>query len=88
MNVNLKAKPFYLSDEQIAWVNDTLAGMTDDDKIRHLFCLVAYNDDDEYCRYIARDVRPGGFMSRVMSAEQWELRILLLIILPNKFPMN
>ena len=70
MNVNLKAKPFYLEDEQIKWVTDTLAGMSEDEKIRHLFCLVAYNDDDDYCRYIARDVRPGGFMSRVMPAEQ------------------
>ena len=70
MNINLKAKPFYLTDKQIDWVNETLASMTEDDKLRHLFCLVAYNDDEEYCRYIARDVRPGGFMSRVMPAEQ------------------
>lgn len=70
MNINLKAKPFYLSDTQIKWVEDTLASMTDDDKLRHLFCLVAYNDDDEYCRYIASEVRPGGFMSRVMPARQ------------------
>ena len=70
MSIDLRAKPFYLNDAQIKWVEDTLASMSEDDKLRHLFCLVTYHDDDEYCRYIAQDVRPGGFMSRPMSAEQ------------------
>ena len=26
--VDLKAKPFYLNDEQIRWVEDAIAGMT------------------------------------------------------------
>ena len=68
--INLKEKPFYLDDEGISWVNDTLAGMTEDDKIRQLFCLITYNDSEDYCRYIAETVRPGGFMSRVMPLEE------------------
>ena len=31
--VDLKAMPFYLNDEQIAWVEDTIAGMTPEEKI-------------------------------------------------------
>ena len=28
MGINLKAKPFYLSDEDIKWVENTLANLT------------------------------------------------------------
>ncbi len=67
--MNFKEKPFYLKDSDIAWVNETLASMSVEDKIRQLFCLVTYTDDEAYCRYIGETVRPGGFMSRTMTAE-------------------
>lgn len=70
MGIDLRAKPFFLNDEQIAWVNTTLASMSEDDKIRHLFCLVTYDDNEEYCRYIGEEIRPGGFMGRPMKAAQ------------------
>ena len=35
--VDLKAKPFYLSDEDIAWVENTIAEMTTEEKIGQLF---------------------------------------------------
>ena len=38
--VDLKAKPFYLTDEQIRWVEDTIAGMTLEEKIGQLFVLL------------------------------------------------
>lgn len=38
--VDLRAKPFYLNDEQIAWVENTYAGMTLDEKIGQLFVLL------------------------------------------------
>ena len=38
--VDLKAKPFYLTDEQIAWVEDSIAGMTLEEKIGQLFILL------------------------------------------------
>ena len=44
--------------------------MSTEDRIRQLFCLITYNDSEEYCRYIAEQVRPGGFMSRVMPLEE------------------
>ena len=40
--IDLKAKPFYLNDAQIAWVRDTLAGMTQEEKIGQLFVLMTY----------------------------------------------
>jgi beta-N-acetylhexosaminidase len=47
---DLKAKPFYLNDEDIKWVENTLAGMTEDEKIGQLFCLIAYGNDQEYLK--------------------------------------
>ena len=70
MSIDLRANPFFLDDKQIKWVQDTLSSMSDEDKIRQLFCLVLYNDDEEYCRYLGEKIRPGGFMNRVMSTEQ------------------
>ena len=34
---NLKAKPYCLSDEDIAWVKSTIADMTDEEKVGQLF---------------------------------------------------
>ena len=36
--IDLKAKPFYLNEKQIAWVNGTRDAMTDDEKAEQLFC--------------------------------------------------
>ena len=38
--VDLRAKPFYLNDEQIRWVEETIAGMTLEEKIGQLFVLL------------------------------------------------
>lgn len=35
--VDMKAKPFYLSDEDCKWVEETIAGMTTEEKIGQLF---------------------------------------------------
>lgn len=67
---NLKEKPFYLSDEDIAWVNTTLESMTDDEKIAQLFCLVSYASDEEQLAKLARDFKPGGLMCRPMPAAE------------------
>lgn len=69
MKPDLKALPFRLDDRQIAWVERTLAGMTVEEKLHHLFCLVLYDDNEETCRYLAETVRPGGVMCRAMPAE-------------------
>ena len=37
LRVDLRAKPFYLDDEQIAWVEKTIEGMSLNDKVGQLF---------------------------------------------------
>ena len=36
--VNLKEKPYYLNDQQIAWVEETIANMTIEEKNRSVVC--------------------------------------------------
>ena len=38
--VDLKAKPFYLTDAQIQWVEDTIAGMTLEEKLGQLLVVL------------------------------------------------
>lgn len=68
--VDLKAKPFCLTDDDIAWVQRTLAGLSDAEKIGQLFCLIAYSSDEGYLKHLALDVKPGGLMCRAMPASE------------------
>ena len=65
----LKEKPFYLSDEDIVWVKNTLGNMTDTEKVGQLFFLIGYSNDHEYLNHISCDLQVGDMMYRVMRAE-------------------
>ena len=67
---DLKAKPFCLSDEDVKWVEETLASMKEDEKLAQLFCLIAYNSEQDYLLNLAKNVKPGGLMLRPMPAEE------------------
>lgn len=45
--IQYKEKPFYLNDEQIAWVEETLNSLTLEEKCGQLFCLAAFGNLDE-----------------------------------------
>jgi beta-N-acetylhexosaminidase len=68
--VNLRVKPFYLSDEDVRWVETTLAGMTLEEKIGQLFCLIIFSSDEGFLNYLVRQVKPGGLMFRHMPARE------------------
>ena len=70
MKKQLAADPFRLNAEQIAWVEDTLASMSVEDRLHQLFCLITYSDDPEELRTLAEQVRPGGMMCRAVPTEQ------------------
>lgn len=46
--VDLSAKPYYLSAEQIRWVEETLAGMTDEEKVGQLFTNLFFFGKDTF----------------------------------------
>lgn len=68
--MNLKNKPFYLSEEDIAWVQDTLASMTLDEKISQIFCVTDVTTDKEELRQFITKYKPGGFMYRTGKAHE------------------
>lgn len=68
--IDLRAKPFNLNEKEIAWVESTLAGMDEDQKIGQLFCLIAWSDEEPYLRNLVETIQPGGLMCRPMPAAQ------------------
>ena len=46
--VNLKAKPYCLSDGDIAWVESTIASMTPEEKVGQLFWQLTAGNSEEY----------------------------------------
>lgn len=69
--VNLKANPFFLNDEQIDWVEQTIAGMTLEEKIGQLFitmnlCLDEKTIDERCTRQHVGGIRwQGGTLEQV-----------------------
>ena len=46
--VNLRAKPYNLNDDDIAWVESTIASMTDEEKVGQLFWQLTAGNSEEY----------------------------------------
>lgn len=65
----LSKKPYYLNEMQIAWITDTLSNMTKEEKIRQLFCMITYSDNEEYLKGMA-EKGYGGLMCRPMSKNE------------------
>ena len=73
--IDLKAKPFYLDEEQIAWVKDTLAGMTMEEKIGQLFVMMTYLpgvEEEKIQREVTSWHQGGLRWQRKDSGEAWE----------------
>ncbi len=68
--MDLRAKPFYLSDEDIAWVEDTLASMTLEEKVGQMFCVTDTITDVEELQAFVKRYHPGGFMYRCGDAQE------------------
>ena len=58
--VDLRAKPYYLNDEDIAWVESTIASMTDEEKVGQLFWQLAASQDEAYLQELMEKYHVGG----------------------------
>ena len=58
--VDLRAKPYYLSDEDIAWVESTIAGMTAEEKVGQLFWQLTAGNSEEYLKELMEKYHLGG----------------------------
>ena len=62
--MNLKERPFYLNDEQLAWVDSTLAAMSDGEKAGQLFCVMGGDYSPETLRNMVAEGKVGGVLFR------------------------
>lgn len=62
--MDYKAKPFYLSDKDINWVEQTFEHMTLEEKIGQLFCPIGYSTNPEYLRGSLLGKKIGGLFFR------------------------
>lgn len=67
--VDIKAKPFFLSDAQAQWVERTLAGMSVEEKVGQLFVVMGGDFAPEALADRVRRGRVGGVLFRPESAQ-------------------
>ena len=58
--VDLRAKPYYLNDEDIAWVENTIASMTPEEKIGQLFWQLTSSNKEDYLQELMGKYHLGG----------------------------
>jgi len=68
--IDLKSKPFSLSEEQTAFLYRTLAGMTEEEKIGQLFFPIGYSADHGYLHHAILNKQPGGLMFRTGAPQE------------------
>ena len=62
--VDLRANPFFLDDEGIRWVEETLASMTLEEKAGQVFCPLGLAGNEEALRGMICGLGVGGIMYR------------------------
>ncbi len=55
--VDLRKKPYNLDDKAIAWVEETIANMTLDEKIGQLFVNMGSSRSEEYLTQVMEDYK-------------------------------
>ena len=58
--VDLRAKPYCLSDADIAWVESTIAGMSDEEKVGQLFWQLTASQEEDYLKELMEKYHLGG----------------------------
>jgi beta-N-acetylhexosaminidase len=62
--IDLKAKPFYLKDKDIKWVEETLNSMELKEKVGQLFCPIGMSNKKEELKGFLDNFKLGGIMYR------------------------
>ena len=58
--IDLKAKPFCLSEEDCRWVAETIEKMTDEEKVGQLFFGISSSCDEAYLKELVTKYHLGG----------------------------
>ena len=68
--VNLREKPYYLKDEDIRWVEDTIASMTDEEKIGQLFVNMVNSRKPEDLENVVKNYHVGAIRYHNTSPDE------------------
>ena len=68
--MDLKKRPFYLNDEQLAWVTSTLASMTQEEKAGQLFCVMGGDFSPEKLQEMVAGGKVGGVLFRPVKPRE------------------
>ncbi len=58
--VDLKSRPYYLSDEDCKWVEDTIKAMSDEEKVGQLFFQLTSSHEEEHLKELMEKYHLGG----------------------------
>ena len=67
--VDLRAKPYYLTDADIAWVESTIASMTAEEKVGQLFWQLTAGNSEEYLQDLMQTYHLGGCRYNAMPGQ-------------------
>lgn len=68
--IDLKNNPFFLADEQIRWIKDTLVSMTTEEKIHQMFCILGDAYSNEELERLTREGIGGVLFRPVRTAAE------------------
>ncbi len=68
--MDLAKRPFYLNEEQIRWVEDTLARLTTEEKAGQLFCVMGGDYGKDELQKLVAEGRVGGILFRPAPAAE------------------
>lgn len=68
--MDYREKPFYLNQEQIAWMENTFENMTFEEKIGQLFCPIVMVEEEEQLRALVEKTHIGGMLFREGPGEE------------------
>lgn len=69
MRVDLKANPYFLDDEACKWVEETIASMTDEEKVGQLFFGITSSYDENYLSDYVAKYHVGGCRYNAQAGE-------------------
>ena len=72
--VNLKATPYFLSDEDIKWVEETIAGLSDEEKVGQLFFQLTSSPQEEHIKELTERYHLGGFRYNPMPGQMVQMQ--------------
>lgn len=68
--IHYKEKPFYLSEKDVQWVEETYKGMTAEEKIGQLFCPIEFSAEEERLKNLVETKHIGGVLYREGKGEE------------------